>query len=88
MKTFEGIMTIKWYKNDNGDARGITIDTESRKTLNDELKEIRRKFMKEQDPESDEARLAHEKLTADGIVDKNGCVRVTYSVKFEMNERK
>lgn len=59
MRTFEGIMKIKWYKNDNGDWRGITIDTENRKTLNIELKRIKKAFMTEQDPESDENRLAY-----------------------------
>jgi len=58
MRTFEGVMTIKWYKNDRGDSRGITIDTENRKTLNAELKRIRCLFMTEQDPESDVERLA------------------------------
>jgi hypothetical protein len=59
MRTFEGIMKIKWYENDNGDWRGLTIDTENKQTLNVELKRIRKLFMTEQDPESDEKRLAY-----------------------------
>ena len=58
-RTFEGLMTIKWYKNDSGDVRGITIDTKNTKTLRVELKEIRRLFMEEQDENEDDGKLAY-----------------------------
>ena len=46
MKTYEGTMTIKWYKNDHGgDRRPLTIDTKNRETLQKELMHIRNKFL-------------------------------------------
>ncbi len=77
LRTFEGLMTIKWYKNDSGDVRGITIDTKNRKTLNIELKEIRRRFMEV--PETDNEVIERYGRDPDELA---------YSVKFEMNERK
>jgi hypothetical protein len=45
LRTFEGKMTIKWYKNDNGDVRPLTIDTENEKTLNIKLEQIKNDFL-------------------------------------------
>jgi hypothetical protein len=46
MKTYEGVMTIKWYKNDNGgDRRPLTIDTQNKETLRAELSRIKKDFM-------------------------------------------
>jgi hypothetical protein len=46
MKTFEGTITIKWYKNDSyGDRRPITIDCEDRDELNKRLSKIKNDFM-------------------------------------------
>ncbi|MBK7883477.1 MAG: hypothetical protein IPJ81_06560 [Chitinophagaceae bacterium] len=40
MKTYEGTMTIKWYKNHSGDCRPLTIDCKDKIELNKELKRI------------------------------------------------
>lgn len=45
MKTFEGIMKIKWHKNDRGDWRPLTIDLPQGESLKIKLKEIRKKFL-------------------------------------------
>ncbi len=46
MKTYEGVMTIKWYENDRGgDRRPLTIDTIGRSALKVELNHIRRDFI-------------------------------------------
>lgn len=48
MKTYEGIMAIKWYKNDNGgDRRPLTIDVENNDMLNSRLKKIKNDFKKD-----------------------------------------
>jgi hypothetical protein len=52
MRTFEGTITIKWYKNDwGGDKRPITIDVDTDEELNLEKKRIENAFMTE--PEND-----------------------------------
>jgi hypothetical protein len=45
MRTFEGRFTIKWHKNDRGDARPLTIDCETKEQLNDELLRIKTDFI-------------------------------------------
>jgi hypothetical protein len=45
MKTFEGTFTIKWYKNDHGDVRPLTIDCLPVE-LNSRKNEIKEAFMK------------------------------------------
>jgi len=47
MKTYEGIMKIKWYKNDSGgDCRPLTIDVENKCDLKIELAKIKNDFLK------------------------------------------
>jgi len=45
LKTWEGSFTIKWYKNDSGDRRPLTIDAKSDADFNTELKRIKHAFM-------------------------------------------
>lgn len=46
MKTFEGSMTIKWYKNDNGgDKRPLTIDCADRSELKKRIAGIKNDFL-------------------------------------------
>jgi hypothetical protein len=44
-RTFEGRLIIKWYKNDSGDIRPLTIDVNSERELEKELYRIREDFM-------------------------------------------
>lgn len=59
LRTYEGCMLIKWFKNDSGEQRCLTIDTKNRRTLGTELRKIRELFKTTQDPESNEKRLAY-----------------------------
>lgn len=46
MKTYEGIIQIKWYKNDSGgDRRPLTINVENNETLKIEINRIKMDFM-------------------------------------------
>jgi hypothetical protein len=46
LKTYEGIIQIKWYKNDSGDRRPLTIDVENKETLKIEINRIKMDFLK------------------------------------------
>lgn len=47
MKTYEGVMVIKWYKNDGGDRRPLTIDLKDNEKLNSRLNKIKNDFKKD-----------------------------------------
>lgn len=73
MKTYEGTFTIKWYKNDGGDRRPITIDCEDIAALRREQARIKAEFMtKGDDP-------TYPQYHGEGL---------PYSVTFDMCERK
>ena len=57
--TFEGTMTIKFYKHDRGEVRGITIDAPSKKVLGRKLKIIKNIFMTKIDPENPHKNLPY-----------------------------
>jgi len=72
MKTYEGVMTIKWYENDSGgDRRPLTIDTESKDTLKIKLSCIKNDF-----------------LTKGEYTPRFEKHKLPYSVAFDMSERK
>lgn len=46
MKTYEGTITIKWFKNDSyGDRRPLTIDCEDMNELNIEKSKLNKAWM-------------------------------------------
>ncbi len=45
LRTFEGRLIIKWYKNDSGDIRPLTIDCEGHKELKEKLAKLKSLFM-------------------------------------------
>lgn len=47
MRTYEGVMKIKWDKNGRIDGRPLTIDTKDRKTLRTELNQLKNDFINE-----------------------------------------
>jgi hypothetical protein len=73
MRTYEGTFIIKWYKNDNGDRRPITIDCEDMAALRREQVRIRHEFMTEGDDP------AYQFYHGAGL---------PHSITFDMHERK
>jgi hypothetical protein len=45
MKTFEGYILIKEFKNHNGDKRPLTIDVENEKELQPKINKIKKDFL-------------------------------------------
>ena len=78
MKTYEGTMTIKWYKNDNGgDKRPLTLVAKDKLHLKEQLKSIRKSFIEFGD---DPKQIpTYRKYNPDARA---------YSVQFEIYERK
>ena len=77
MKTYEGIMTIKWYKNDSGgDRRPLTIDVHNSKELTAKLNKIKCDFMT----------LGDNQTLPDNIK-KGKPGELPYSVSFDMKLR-
>jgi len=75
MKTYEGSMTIRWYKNDNGgDRRPLTYCCENIGELNDYLKEVESDFKTIPHPDDIERY-------------KRYAGQLAYSVMFDMSER-
>lgn len=79
MKTFEGTMKIKWYKNDGGgDCRPLTIDIdpEDRETLKMKLSPIKERFLN----------LGVE--TMETLRNGGDLKEIPFSVSFNMAQRK
>lgn len=75
-KTYEGIMIIKWNKNDNGDCRPLTIYCQDKIQLNKELKRIKELFMTEGD------------CSTYPIAKPYNISTPAFSVKFDLTQRK
>ena len=78
MKTYEGTMTIKWYKNDSGgDKRPLTLIAKDKIHLKSQLKSIRKMFIEFGDDPKEAP--PYRKYNPDARA---------YSVQFEIYERK
>ncbi|MDO5607622.1 MAG: hypothetical protein Q4G08_04105 [Capnocytophaga sp.] len=73
METYEGTMTIKWYKNDNGDTRPLTLGVKDEKELNTIKERIKQDFL----TLGDDPTLPNPKNIG----------RVAYSVHFRLTKR-
>lgn len=77
MKTYEGIIIIKWYKNDNGgDRRPLTIDAENKDDLKLKLAKIIKDFSTKGD---DKDNVPSYRTYTEG--------QLPHSVKIEYSER-
>lgn len=76
MKQYEGTMKIKWWKNDSGDYRPLSIYAINHNRLQKELKKIKARFMKFGDDPK------YHKVKRENIGAK------PYSITFDMSERK
>ena len=75
MKTYEGSMTIKWYKNDSGgDRRPLTYHCENKEELVIYLNQVSYDFMTKPHPDNIECY-------------KRYAGKMAYSVSFDMKER-
>lgn len=74
MQTYEGSITIKWYKNDSGgDKRPLTLDVRDERHLKEIQESIRQIFLNYGDDDT----LPNPK--------NNG--KVAYSVSFNLTQR-